>query len=297
MQCPNCFAQIPEDSLRCPQCEINIPGEKRSYPGDKISPPPDSGEPDYPVSLMEAILRPFNLGRQENLMSLLYISFVNFIPILGQIVLAGYYAEYVRQIIYRRGSRHLPPFTFSFDRIINFAGKGINFFVAMVVYAIGLGIINTAVIIPFWGTIIAVTANSSRGGDLSPAGCMAILTAIVVPVFLITLISIAYSMVVQIVFIIYSAGNLRLSDAFKIVPAVNLIFSDLGNYFLDLLVIYLLGLVAGALSTATSVLLSIPIIGWIGIALLNTVLYMLLGLVTVSVFSEFYYKNQSNMSL
>lgn len=304
MQCPACFAEIPDGSGdRCPECgKSTAPGRhSQSVPDDR---PFDSAsddrsfaysggpaEPVAPLSLLEAIGRPLKLGIPGNMQNLLTACLISLIPLVGQIIIIGYYVEYVRKIVRRHDSWRFPDIAFSIDSLMEYGKKGFNFFIASIVYGIGIFCIIFAMMIPFWAAILAAFQAAGKHGEVGLAGCMALFTAILVPVILAFSVSLIAVMVVQIIFVYYCMGKLRFSDAFQIGPAFSLIMSDPMGYLAALVVLYIMGFITSGLTSVLTILLGIPIIGWIAYPAINLVLYFIMTLVTTSMFAEFYYRN------
>lgn len=302
MQCPGCFAEIPEGGGICPECGKSVSGfsdkSNRAMPDfsgpERVTSHTGGAVPQEslkPLSLMEAIARPLNLGLSGNLTSLLIISLVSIIPIVGQIIVIGYMVEYIRKIVRRNDSWHFPEISLSIDDMVNYGKKGFNFFIASIVYMIGIVGVIIALMIPFWAAIIAAVQATSKNGELSGPGCIALISAFVVPLVILFTITVFSAILIRLIFIFYSVRKLRFSDAFQIGPAISLIMSDPLGYLTALGAVYVLSLIVSGITSILSVLLAIPVIGWIAYPAICLVLYFILSFIITSIFAEFFYRN------
>jgi hypothetical protein len=240
---------------------------------------------------MEAVMRPFNFSDPKCFNSLLFGSLLSLVPILGAIMVVGYHVEYVRKILTRDEPEKIPDLSsVSVERVLELARKGLNFFLGLLVYTVIMGVMDVLIFLPFIGSA-AMVLSKMKDSD-GAAGCLAVLTAFVIPLSLIFLVGLAFSMVLPILQILYARSSLGFGDSFQVGEAISLIMSDLGGYFTSVIALFVAGLVAMTISGFLSLLGAIPILGWIVMAAVNAFIYFTMGLVATSVFSEFYIKNR-----
>jgi len=284
MQCPSCFAEIPDDSERCPECGASLDGAVYSAPPP---PPPLPGqgqppgglpEPEAPLELGEMLFRPFK--DPGWFQKVLIVALMSLIPVIGPIVLMGYQVRYIRRIIYRQNSRELPDYGDFGGLLMN----GLYLFLAALICSCVVLFIAGITFLPFVGSLSALEGLDSSSSE---AACGVIAAAFAIPFLVLMLIGSIYGFFYPIIMVFY-ARNMEFGDAFKFGDMWRLISSDLGNYVIIQLCVF--GIALG-MGLAMSVVNVIPIIGAIISLFLSALLGAGIGLISCSAFSEFYYKN------
>lgn len=287
MLCPYCAADIPAGSQTCPSCGQNLaPGKKDedSYYVSELSADESSYEkdPGEPLGEIDAVMRPYK--DPDAARKMLIGGLVSGIPIVGQIVLVGYQVEYIRRIIFRENFWTLP----CWDEWEKYLKNGAMFFLANVIYAIVLGSISVAAMIPFWGTVI-LTAKKFENSD-SPFVVCGALTALLIPISIILVFALILGALLPMLQMLYSR-KLQFGDAFKLGAAVRLITTDFGGYVVASLIATGLGIIFALAMQIIGLIAVIPILGWLVAMVAGLVGSFALSLSVVSIFAEYYYRN------
>lgn len=290
MQCSSCFAEIPDDSERCPECGASLEGGVPSAPPPppppplpgQGQPPVDLPEPEAPLELGEMLFRPFK--DPGWFQKVLIVALMALIPVVGPIVLMGYQVRYIRRIIYRQNSRELP----GYDDFGGLLMNGLYLFLAALIFSFGILAVAGIAFLPFIGSIAALEGMSNDPGN---AACGAAMMAFAIPLLILLTLGSIYSFFYPIIMVFY-ARNKEFGDAFKFGDMWRLISSDLGNYIILQLCVFGISMgVSFAASFVFAILGIIPVIGVLIAMFLGALMGVGLGLIAISAFSEFYFKN------
>lgn len=277
MYCPECNENLGSGGGVCPNCGAST---------SNVTPEGDH----YPVSTMEAVTRPLNFSQPGVPMTIFIGALVNLIPFIGAIAIIGYRVEYIRKIVNRRDAWKIPDLTeFNLDRLGSLIKKGLPFFLALLVLGLGLAFVNLAVMIPFFGTAMAVLSKVDKSSG--PAGAIAFFTALFIPMSILFLVNFIFSMIIPLLEINYATGSLEFSDAFKFGRAFELISKDTMGYLTCVGAMFLVGVAAMFVNSLIMPFVWLPVIGQLAAFAFTTIIAFVVSLISTSVFAEFYYKN------
>jgi len=299
VQCPSCFAEIPDDSYECPQCGVRVDGSR--YGAAPLAPEP---EPEYgagvaggygapglvedttPLELGDSLFRPFK--DPEAVKKFLMMGLFNCIPIVGPIVLMGYYVDYTRRIIYRKNSWTLP----TWDDFGGLLTGGVFLFLAVLIYFFAMMAIGVIAFIPFIGAATMLKEKIQQGGD---AAAGIIISTFAIPFMILGLLVIILSLIQPMIQVFYSR-NKEFGDAFKIGQMFKIIMADLGSYIIIMLSIFGISFLAMIPLMMVSAMLGfIPFLGQLVAYYIGSVVGVMLGLISISAFAEYYYKNAGRL--
>lgn len=288
MQCPSCYAEIPDNSNQCPFCEETIPEDYHA--AHEFQTPTSSATGSYPNSdevlgIMDTISRPFKSPDSTN--KIFIAALISLIPIIGSIFLIGYSVAYARKVIHRQSPFELPAIDDFMDLIVS----GLILFAGFLIYSFVIMTISGISLIPFFGSmaLFAEKAQSAKGPGVF---CGLIFSTFLIPLTVIMLLSIVFSLLSPMLTIFYSRAK-NFGDIFNFGQIFKLIFSDFGYYLTIFLALFILGLAVGLVVFIAAIILNlIPVLGQLALILLGTFVGVCISLVYTSAFGEYYYKNQ-----
>lgn len=284
MQCPSCFAEIPDDSYTCPECGVTVEGSQSLPPG--AAPYSSAQEPhgsrQSSDDFFSVFFRPYK--GQDSLKKIFTMGLWGMIPLVGALIVNGYLVEYCRQILKGEDPRELPPT----NDIGGMMMPGVMLSLAASIYLLVLMGIAGVVSLPFIGGIVAALKSlegNVNGDAIGGLACGAML----IPLLIIFILSVIFGFIGPMITIFYSR-SLNFGDAFKVGDMIKIIMKDIGGYFVIMLVLWGISIVVSSVSGTIGV---IPVLGWIASYYLIWLTSVGIGVIMISAYSEYYLKHEN----
>jgi hypothetical protein len=302
MKCPYCKHIFPGDDETCPACgrgfahlrefgidyshtpkiNINVNFSKISRENEgTVTITPD--EPYVSVSagpsltLREYVIRPF---KDPGILKKILTGYaLLLVPFIGFIVVTGYLIDYSNRIINRKDADELP----EWRNLKNFLDNGLHGAAAVVVYIFLYLLVSLVILFPFKNSIVSLPVGLS--GMEVPIFNPALIAVMIIPLSIIFLITLVFTILVPVLFVLYSR-TYDYEEFYKFKEAVSLIFSNFLEFNILMAAMSIVWL------PVTLIMFPLMAISSALAIMVFPLLFFLAMLVTVSSIGEFYYKTK-----
>lgn len=279
--------------------------KQKNEPGDDIlevppepSIPLDEPEPDKPIHVVDAIMRP--LKAKGFFINTVIGSLWASIPIYGTAALCGYLLEYTCRLIHRDGTHTVPRWK-SFSDTHHWFLAGWRLYLVLIAYNVAIVFISGAFFAPFIPQVMREAKFLKGTGK----GVIAVLKdsrnmEVFAEIMMYALIPLLAALILLVMFIhylplivIFCGKERKATCGFHVGAMTKMIARDMWNFTLITMASYSCAgmvLMGGSLLSLAGL---IPVIGWILSVYFTKITMLISGMIVMSAFAEFYVKNVS----